>query len=328
MFIEEEFQDFDKLLKKIDPIFLILIYIRIVTCFSRGFAGLVDESLLFRDDIYGFVNKRIKDLSSFEDIRKDILNGLLNLPEPHQYKLDILKIEMAFPKLILLQKVLQQLESDCRFANFCLSYSYPGHFYLSEHIKNYYFQIRGIENSPGSTPTTGFIVEGKEWLDSQEKKYKEEKKTEAFYKQALLVYRHNSTLLVNFNLIILYQQGGEDITDFCRELLYNYQKVQNASKTIIENKLNNEGFVRWLANYLTEKFPNFKVSEERNYDPVITDDDYKYIALQQLDYLFLLDEQRHQKLLKSIQNAWNKRIFDQRKREVKNAKITKGRRKG
>lgn len=319
MYIEEEFQELDRLLKKCEPVFLIYVYIKIVEHFDVNFGELVKESIHSIHDIHTFVQRRIEGLNALEDVRKDIVEGLLRLDASHQYKLDRLKMELSFPEISILKKTLQQIAEDKRFANFCMCYFYPSTFSLQLTKTQYERGLHLIDCTPWPPqPQGGFSVDDPVGWALKCSKEAEEKKTNLFYHQSILTYRHNSALVVNFKLIDYFLEYKEySLSVLCKELLSNYQKVQQLSKTIISKNLAKEGFSEWVFNYIQDRIVGFYESGEGAYDPVITSEDYQGIALQQLDYLYLIDETAYQVFLKRIQGAWNKRTHEKRTREDK-----------
>lgn len=320
MQIEEAFKELERGVKKFPPIFLIYLYISLVRYFEVGYFSIRERAILHSDKVFPFVATRIQQLDSLDDVRKDLINGLLELQAPHQLKLDRIRYELNFPELAILKKTLVQLESDKRFANFCwecccLSLS------SWEAQTRYDDKLRQIDSIPLPLKAPGFAVG--DWKDFEQKKRDKEKMT-IFYDQAIQIGIGNPSLLANLELIKLqFKRGDKEVADHCIDILAAYQGILEVSNTIINKNMNLEGFPEWLLNYLKEKMPSFKISVHQSNNPITTVEDCKYVALRQLDYLYLFDRNRHNTLLKSIQSAWHKRTFDARKREDKLKKPTR-----
>jgi len=323
---KSELKELESYLKKIDPNFFIWVIFKIMIRFKNEFPNTT------KNNIFSKILKIIENCETLTDVKGRALLLILDLKIDRKSKIEFLnELRYDTPNSDLLRQ-LKIIQSNKRLSDFIyykldnkvdiknnkmektvselLIGNHDEEMSVNELLlgtRSKYKKVRDIRSCEKSIQNLEFIETN---LSN--------KKT-IFYKDELVYfYSNNTSLLVNLELIdkFLCKQSYNYAFNYH---MRTFEEIQKKSQTIIGKKIKNNDFAAWLYSYIEKNIVNCELSCNINYIPS-NDQERTNLMLHQLDIWYLLDESRFDQFLKKTQSAWNKKIFDGRKRAAKDKK--------
>lgn len=283
---KDELRELELIINKFNPD----LYIWVILKFIYRYSYMYSDTLNAKDITLSFIEK----CETNDDVKSKLLLLIFDLNIDKKSKIRYLQEILHEKPENNLLKILKIIRENKRLADY---------FYYN--LDNNYNKNRSI-----SKLINDIII------SKNEKNQKEPIFTHnESYSELLYFYSNSTPIFINAHLTDRYINKKIYDAPF-NNFYYTIKTITKKSNTIIYKNLEKEGFAEWLFNYIEKNIIYSDMTQNTHYSPYNLEERTNFM-LHQLDFWYLLDEKRYDKVLKKIQTAWHKRTYDARKRASK-----------